>query len=211
MGYPGKRLFDLIGSVVVLLLASPLMVLAALVVAIRMGRPVLFKQERPGFNETLFHIYKFRTMKHFRNEMDEPSSDRDRLTGLGRFLRETSLDELPNLFNVVKGEMSLVGPRPLIQEKGMCSSELEKRRFAMRPGITGWAQVNGRNSISREQRLEYDAWYVEHCSLALDVKILIMTVFVVLRCANVRADSADVLRRREKPLAADPSSLKTSL
>lgn len=210
MEYRGKRLFDVIGAIAALMLCSPLMLLVALVVAIRMGRPILFKQERPGYGERPFSIYKFRTMRICENEADTQVCDQSRITSLGRFLRETSLDELPNLFNVVKGEMSLVGPRPLLKEHGVYLTKRDRLRFAIRPGVTGWSQVNGRNGVSWEQRVEHDVWYVEHCSFMLDVKVLFLTIFVVLNRSNVYSDTADVRRLRQSPCPQEASPATNS-
>jgi sugar transferase EpsL len=189
-GYRGKRALDLVLAVPALIVLSPVMAVVALLVARRMGRPVLFTQVRPGLGERPFAIYKFRTMREAYDAAGQPLPDRDRLTALGRFLRASSLDELPGLFNVLNGEMSLVGPRPLATKYLPYYTERERTRCAVRPGITGWAQVNGRNDLPWDQRLAYDAWYVAHCSLALDLKILAMTVWKVLRRANVHVDTA---------------------
>ncbi len=193
MGYPGKRLLDLFVSVAALVIFSPLLVILALLVAWRMGRPVLFKQTRPGYREQPFAILKFRTMTDAKDAAGNPLPDRDRLTKLGHFLRATSLDELPGLWNVVVGDMSLVGPRPLLVQYGPYYTEQERQRFTVRPGVTGWAQVNGRNDLPWDQRLEHDVWYVEHCSFPLDIKILLLTVLKVLKRSNVRADATDVV------------------
>lgn len=193
MGYRGKRLFDVIAVSLLLLVLSPLMLVVAVLIALRMGRPIVFRQVRPGYLERSFAILKFRTM---RNEFDSNGKalpDRERLTVLGRLLRSTSLDELPGLFNVLAGQMSLVGPRPLLVEYGPHYTERERLRFTVRPGVTGWAQVNGRNESSWDRRLEHDAWYVEHCSFWLDLKILWMTVFKVLKRSDVKVDTTDLL------------------
>ncbi len=190
VGYRGKRLLDLVITVPALIALSPVMAVVAVLVARRMGRPVLFSQARPGLDEQPFPVYKFRTMKEAYDAVGQPLPDRDRLTALGRFLRATSLDELPGLLNVVKGEMSLVGPRPLVTKYLPYYTQRERIRCAVRPGITGWAQVNGRNDLPWDQRLACDVWYVEHCSLVLDLKILGMTVGKVLRRANVQVDTA---------------------
>lgn len=193
MGYRGKRGLDLAGAVTALILFLPLMLAVAVLVAWRMGRPVLYRQVRPGYQERPFGILKFRTMTSATDATGKLLPDRERLTRLGRFLRATSLDELPGLFNVLRGEMSLVGPRPLLKEYGPYYTEREKLRFTVRPGVTGWAQVNGRNDLAWDQRLEHDAWYVEHCSFLLDVKILLLTVLKVLKRSNVRVDTTDIL------------------
>jgi len=190
IGYRGKRLLDLIIAVPALIALFPVMAVVALLVAWRMGRPVLFRQLRPGLDTRPFPMYKFRTMQEANDAAGLPLPDRERLTTLGRFLRATSLDELPGLFNVLRGEMSLVGPRPLVMKYLPYYSERERARFTVRPGITGWAQVNGRNDLPWDQRLACDVWYVAHCSLALDLKILGMTLWKVLRRANIQVETA---------------------
>jgi lipopolysaccharide/colanic/teichoic acid biosynthesis glycosyltransferase len=189
-GYRGKRALDLVITVPALIVLSPVMAVVAALVAWRMGHPVLFRQVRPGLGERPFAVAKFRTMKEAYDAAGRQLPDRERLTALGRFLRVSSLDELPGLFNVIKGEMSLVGPRPLVTKYLPYYTEGERTRCAVRPGITGWAQVNGRNDLPWDQRLACDAWYVAHCSLALDLRILGMTVWKVLRRANIQVDTA---------------------
>jgi undecaprenyl phosphate N,N'-diacetylbacillosamine 1-phosphate transferase len=151
------------------------------------GFPVLFTQDRPGFHEKIFKIFKFRTMKTQKNGENLP--DHQRMTKIGSFMRKTSLDELPQLFNVIKGELSLVGPRPLLVEYLPLYNNKQKKRHLVKPGITGWAQVNGRNAISWEQKFDYDVWYVENWSLALDLKILALTFFKVIKRSGVNASS----------------------
>jgi lipopolysaccharide/colanic/teichoic acid biosynthesis glycosyltransferase len=146
---------------------------------------VFFTQQRPGKNEVVFRLLKFKTMNDKRNEAGNLLPDADRLTAIGRFIRKTSLDELPQLWNVLKGDMSLIGPRPLLVEYLPLYNETQKRRHEVRPGITGWAQVNGRNDISWEQKFEYDVWYVDHCSLLLDFKILWLTVMKVFKSEGI--------------------------
>jgi len=152
-----------------------------------MGRPVLFKQMRPGLNGKPFYMYKFRTMTYERDEQGTLLSDELRLTGLGRFLRSTSLDELPELFNILKGDMSLVGPRPLLMQYLDRYTPEQARRHEVKPGITGWAQVNGRNAISWEEKFALDVWYVDNCSLWLDMKILLMTLVKVFKREGISA------------------------
>lgn len=192
--YWGKRTLDLAGSLAALVLFSPVMLIVAGLVAWRMGRPILFQQVRLGYREQPFTMLKFRTMTGETDASGIALPDCDRLTALGHFLRDTSLDELPGLFNVVRGEMSLVGPRPLLVEYGPYYTDQERLRFQVRPGITGWAQVNGRNDIAWDRRLEYDVWYVKHISFWLDVRILLLTVLKVLQRSNVRADPTHVSR-----------------
>lgn len=176
-----KRTLDVIAASVLLLLFSPIMLLTALAVRLAHGKPVLFKQIRPGLHEQLFAIYKFRTMTSDVDSNDQLLPDRDRITRVGLFLRATSLDELPQLLNVLRGEMSLVGPRPLLVKYLPCYSDRERLRFQVRPGITGLAQVSGRNEISWDKRLELDAQYVERISLLYDLHLLWKTIVKVLR------------------------------
>lgn len=180
-----KRTLDLSLAILALLLLAPLLLIIALLVRIFLGSPVLFRQTRPGLHGRPFTLLKFRTMLERRDEHGNYLSDEQRVTRFGRFLRASSLDELPELWNVVKGDMSLVGPRPLLIEYLPLYTERQARRHEVRPGITGWAQVNGRNDISWEQRLEHDVWYVDHRSLALDLKILVLTVAQVFRCKGI--------------------------
>jgi len=176
-----KRGIDLVGSSAVLAATAPVVLASAVAVRLSMGSPVLFTQERAGQSGESFRIVKFRTMRAVRPGEDEVASDADRLTAVGRFLRSTSLDELPTLLNVVKGDMSLVGPRPLLLRYLDRYSPRQARRHEVKPGITGWAQVHGRNSISWEEKFELDVWYVENHSLRVDMKTLALTVAQVLR------------------------------
>ncbi|MAD74879.1 MAG: sugar transferase [Rheinheimera sp.] len=171
-----KRLVDILLSSVGLALTLPLMIVVGLLVSLKLGRPVIFSQVRPGFNRKAFKILKFRTMLDSVGIDGKTLPDDQRLTRFGRILRSTSLDELPGLFNVLKGDMSLVGPRPLLMEYLPLYSAEQARRHEVRPGITGWAQVNGRNAISWEEKLKLDIWYVDNRSLWLDIKILFLTV-----------------------------------
>ncbi len=178
-----KRLFDLTFACALLLFAGPLMLLTAYAVLLSMGRPVLFRQLRPGYRRAPFTILKFRTM---REGTGEARDDEARLTRVGAFLRRTSLDELPELFNVIRGEMSFVGPRPLLMEYLPLYSPEQDRRHGALPGITGWAQVNGRNAIRWEEKFRLDAWYVDNRSLALDIRILLLTVLAAASGRGVR-------------------------
>jgi sugar transferase EpsL len=180
-----KRVLDIAGAAVGLIVSSPAIVGAAVAVAISMGRPVLFRHVRPGLNGQLFTLYKFRTMHPVREGEVYFRTDKDRLTPVGRFLRRTSIDELPELWNVLRGEMSLVGPRPLLVEYLPRYTAEHAKRHDVRPGITGWAQVNGRQAIPFSTRLDLDRWYVEHWSLWLDVKILMRTARDVFRRSGV--------------------------
>lgn len=177
----GKRLFDLLLATLALIILLPLLVLLALLVRLRLGTPVFFKQQRPGLNGKPFILYKFRTMVDKRDKHGHLLPDGERLTAFGRFLRSTSLDELPELLNVLRGEMSLVGPRPLLMQYLQRYTPQQARRHTVRPGITGWAQVNGRNALSWEEKFALDIWYVDHMSFKLDIKILLLTLWSVLR------------------------------
>lgn len=174
-----KRLFDLsLAFLALAILFLPLIIISILVFCF-LGRPIFFKQQRPGLNEKIFYLIKFRTMKNDRNQSnpnDEMVPDEMRITKFGSVLRKLSLDELPTLFNVIKGDMSLVGPRPLLVKYLPLYSSKERIRHRVKPGITGWAQVNGRNEISWDKKFEYDVWYVNNQSFLLDIKILLMTI-----------------------------------
>jgi len=176
-----KRLIDVCVAVVLLVVTSPALVISALLIRATMGAPVLFRQQRPGYLGQPFMLLKFRTMREAMGRDGVPLPDEDRLTGVGRLLRRTSLDELPQLLNVVRGDMSLVGPRPLLMEYLGLYSATEARRHEVRPGITGWAQVSGRNATSWPERFALDVWYVDHRSLGLDMRILLRTLLTVLR------------------------------
>jgi lipopolysaccharide/colanic/teichoic acid biosynthesis glycosyltransferase len=177
----GKRLFDLSLTLPVLLLAVPLLLLLALLVRLRLGAPVLFKQQRPGLHGKPFTLFKLRTMTDARDAAGHLLPDAERLTPFGRFLRSTSLDELPELINIVRGDMSLVGPRPLLMQYLDLYSAEQMRRHDVLPGVTGWAQVNGRNALSWEQKFALDVWYVDHQSLWLDIAILALTLVKLLQ------------------------------
>lgn len=174
----GKRSFDIIFSFLSLFVLLPLFSIIAIVIFLSYGRPILFIQERPGKNGRIFKLIKFRTMKTI---TDQALGDEDRITPVGRLLRSSSLDELPELYNVLIGDMSFVGPRPLLVEYLDLYSEFQNRRHETKPGITGWAQVNGRNSISWKEKFELDVWYVDNRSFLLDVKIIIITLKKILQ------------------------------
>jgi len=182
-----KRAFDFVVSLLCLILLSPLMALISVLVYCDVGRPVLFVQERPGLHGVPFRLRKFRTMRTLVDQDGVPLPDEQRLTRIGTFLRRWSLDELPELWNVLVGEMSLVGPRPLLMEYLPLYTERQARRHLMKPGLTGLAQVSGRNNLSWEEKFELDAYYVEHWSLALDFVILMKTVWQVLSGTGVNA------------------------
>ena len=185
---PGKRGLDVIGSLVLLIVLSPLLAVLALLVRIRIGEPVLFRQRRPGRQGTPFVLLKFRTMTEATGASGMVLPDSARLLPLGRTLRSLSLDELPELWNVLTGEMSLVGPRPLLMEYLPLYSAEHARRHEVRPGITGWAQVNGRNQSSWDNRFALDIWYVDHVSLWLDLRILLRSVFYIVARQGISAE-----------------------
>ena len=184
-----KRLFDVIVSAAGLILLSPLLALLAVLVRINLGSPIFFRQERPGLHEKIFRLYKFRSMKDAVDRNGNELPDAERLSRFGSLLRASSLDELPELFNVLKGEMSLVGPRPLLVKYLPLYNEEQHRRHDVLPGITGWAQVNGRNAISWEEKFRLDVWYVDHWSPLLDLKILFMTVKKVFIREGISAEN----------------------
>ena len=181
MGYRGKRTFDLVLTVPALALLSPVLATTALLVRIKLGSPIFFRQQRPGLYGKPFTLLKFRTMTDACDSDGNLLPDEQRLTSFGQFLRRTSLDELPELFNVLKGDMSLVGPRPLLMQYLDRYTPQQMRRHEVKPGITGWAQVNGRNALTWEQKFALDVWYVDHLSLWLDLKIILLTIWKVLR------------------------------
>ena len=183
-----KRSFDIIVSLLTLVILLPIIGVTALLIRSKIGSPVLFKQQRPGFNEKPFYVYKFRSMTDERDEQGELLQDDVRLTSFGKVVRKLSLDELPQLLNVLKGDMSFVGPRPLLMEYLPLYNKRQARRHDARPGITGWAQVNGRNAISWEEKFELDVWYVENWSFWLDIKILFMTVLKVFKSEGISQD-----------------------
>jgi len=183
-----KRYLDLIIALLLLVVLSPLLAVISVCITVVMGRPVLFRQSRAGLNGQLFHMIKFRTMHDGRAPDGTLLPDEQRLPPFGRFLRSTSLDEFPELWNVLRGDMSLVGPRPLLPEYLPLYSAEQARRHSVLPGLTGWAQVNGRNAISWDQKFALDVWYVDHRSLWLDVRILLKTLATVLRRVGVSQD-----------------------
>lgn len=190
-----KRVFDFLVAFTVLLLAAPVILIVAFLVAIKLGRPVLFSQQRPGKDGNVFRMYKFRSMTDARDAKGTLLPDEERLPAFGKLLRSTSLDELPGLWNVLKGDMSLVGPRPLLVEYLPLYSDEQARRHEVRPGITGWAQVNGRNAISWQQKFDYDLWYVNNQSFGLDIKILFLTVKKVLVRADISQDNQATMEK----------------
>jgi len=188
-----KRLFDLIISGIALLLIGWLLVLIAIFLHFaNKGAGAFFLQERPGKDEKIFKVIKFKTMTDERDAEGKLLPDAQRLTKVGKFVRSTSIDELPQLINVFKGDMSLIGPRPLLPSYLLVFDDFQKRRMEVRPGITGWAQVHGRNHLKLSKKFEYDVWYVDHCSLWLDIKIVWMTILNVLKRSDVGEGNADM-------------------
>lgn len=196
-----KRAFDIVVAVGGLIFLAPLLAAVALLIRIRMGSPVLFRQQRPGLNGRPFYILKFRTMTNDTDDKGNPLPDEQRLPMLGKFLRSSSIDELPELLNVLRGEMSLVGPRPLLMEYLNYYTPEEARRHNVRPGITGWAQINGRNMVSWEERFKLDVWYTENWNLLLDFRILGATFWQVLRRDGINAASHATMPKFERRIS----------
>ena len=190
-----KNLFDKTLALFLIILFSPIYIVVSLLIFFKMGSPILFRQKRPGYKEKIFGIYKFRTMTNEKDEFGNLLPDDKRLVGIGKFIRSTSLDELPQLFNVLKGEMSFVGPRPLLEEYLLLYNEKQKRRHDVKPGITGWAQVNGRNAISWEQKFDYDVWYVDNQSFWLDIKILWLTFLKVVKRSDISSSTSSTMEK----------------
>ena len=185
-----KRLFDMITASFLLVIFAPLMICTALIIRVKMGKPVLFRQLRPGFKGKPFYLYKFRTMTEAVDREVKISEDRQRLTSTGRWIRKYSLDELPQLINVLKGELSFVGPRPLLMAYLDRYTVEQARRHDVKPGITGWAQVNGRNTLTWEDKFAMDVWYVDNQSIWLDLKIMVLTLFKVLKAEGISKDGS---------------------
>lgn len=185
-----KRFFDIFSSLLAIILLSPILLITAVTVRIKLGSPVLFKQERPGKDEKIFVLKKFRTMTDERDENGELLPDDVRLTKFGRFLRSTSIDELPELFNILKGDMSVIGPRPLLVRYLPRYNEYQHRRHEVRPGLSGWAQVNGRNTVSWEEKFRMDVEYVDNYSLLFDIKILFLTIVNVLKHEGISSETS---------------------
>lgn len=183
-----KRLFDIAAAVMGLILLAPVMAVVAYLIRKRLGSPVLFRQIRPGLGGKAFQMVKFRTMRDAVDANGNPLPDSERMTDFGRFLRSSSLDELPELWNVIKGEMSLVGPRPLLMEYIPLYDAVQLRRHEVRPGVTGWAQINGRNALSWDEKFELDVWYVNNQSFWLDIKIILLTIKKVLIKDGISAE-----------------------
>ncbi|WP_456068520.1 sugar transferase [Eubacterium sp.] len=185
-----KRILDIISSLLAIILLSPLLGMLAVIGAFEMKGNPFFTQERPGKDEKIFELVKFRTMTDAKDESGELLSDAERLTKYGKFLRNTSLDELPELFNILKGDMSVIGPRPLLVKYLPRYNQYQHRRHEVRPGLSGWAQVNGRNAISWEDKFNYDVEYVDNYSIVMDVKILFMTILNVLKREGISSETS---------------------
>lgn len=185
-----KRFFDIVSSLLAIIVLSPLLLVIAILVRIKLGSPVLFKQERPGKDEKIFTLMKFRTMTDERDENGELLPDEIRLTKFGKFLRSTSIDELPELFNILKGDMSVIGPRPLLVQYLPRYNAHQHRRHEVRPGLSGWAQVNGRNAISWQEKFNLDVEYVDNYSFFMDIKILFMTVINVFKRDGISSETS---------------------
>ena len=189
-----KRILDFIFAIFLLVMASPVMILAAIAIKIEDPKgPILFRQKRPGKNAKIFTVYKFRTMRVETERDGRPLTDMERMTKIGSLLRKTSIDELPQLFNIIRGEMSFIGPRPLLVQYLEFYSSEQMRRHEATPGITGWAQVNGRNAISWEQKFEYDVWYVDNQSFLLDFRITIHTIINILKRKGINYSSSNTM------------------
>ena len=185
-----KRLFDIILAIFLIIILLPLFIIISIIIYFRIGTPIIFKQTRAGLDGNLFTIYKFRTMSDEREKNGELLPDDKRLNSVGLAIRKSSLDELPQLFNVLKGDMSFVGPRPLLAEYLTLYNEEQSRRHSVLPGITGWAQVNGRNAISWEDKFRYDVWYVDNQSFLLDLKILWLTFLKVIKRSDISSNNS---------------------
>ena len=180
-----KFLFDIFFAILLFILLAPIYLIVIILIRLKLGSPVFFVQERPGKDGKIFKMIKFRTMKEAYDKNGNPLPDSERMTSFGNFLRKSSLDELPEILNVLKGEMSFVGPRPLLVEYLPLYNEEQKKRHDVKPGITGWAQINGRNAISWDQKFKLDVWYVENRSFFLDIKILFLTVLKVIKKSDI--------------------------
>jgi lipopolysaccharide/colanic/teichoic acid biosynthesis glycosyltransferase len=192
-----KYLFDRLSALLLLILLLPVFLIVTVAILLSYGKPVFFRQARPGLNEKPFELLKFRTMIDIYDENGNLLPDEERITGVGKWLRKLSLDELPQFINVLKGEMSMVGPRPLLMEYLPLYNEQQVRRHRVKPGITGWAQVNGRNALSWEAKFELDVWYVDHWSLALDFKILVLTLVKVLKREGISQEGKATMDKFE--------------
>jgi sugar transferase EpsL len=201
-----KRALDFLAAGIALIFAAPIMLLIAAAIRMTLGKPILFRQRRPGLNEKCFECLKFRSMNDARDAHGRLLPDEQRVTRLGAFLRNTSLDELPQLWNVLRGDLSLIGPRPLLERYLSYYTEAEQRRHLVRPGLTGWSQIHGRSCLPFDERLAMDVWYVDHLSWKLDLRIFLSTLWIVLTQRGISSDLGDALapldEQRSKSLAA---------
>ena len=188
-----KRLLDIVLSALALVILSPVLLIVAVLVRVRLGSPVIFRQPRPGRDGKSFDLYKFRTMTDERDAEGNLLPDGDRLTAFGKWLRSTSLDELPELWCILKGDMSIVGPRPLLVKYLPLYNEEQRHRHDVRPGLTGWAQVNGRNTLSWEEKFQYDVWYVNHLSFLTDMKVIGLTISKVINREGICGEGSDTM------------------
>lgn len=191
----GKLLFERTLALFLIMLLSPIYIIVSLIIWMKLGRPIFFRQKRPGLNEKIFEMYKFRTMRDDRDEGGELLPNEQRLSPAGNYIRATSLDELPQIYNVLKGDMSFIGPRPLVIEYLEFYNDEQKRRHNVKPGLTGWAQVNGRNAISWDQKFEYDVWYVDNQSFWLDIKIILLTLKKVTKRSDISSGTEFSMKR----------------
>lgn len=198
-----KRIVDLFCAVFATIILSPILAILAFVIKQSMGRPILFEQNRPGKNGEIFKMYKFRTMRETTDINGKRLPDKERLTRIGNFLRKTSLDELPELINIIRGEMSLVGPRPLLSKYLERYTPFQMRRHEVKPGLTGWAQINGRNAIDWKKKFQMDVWYVDNVSFLLDVKIILLTIKKVVLREGISADGEATMPEFNPKKAAD--------
>ena len=192
-----KRPMDFVLSIVAIIVLSPLMLVLAILVRIKLGSPIIFKQDRPGKNEKIFKLYKFRTMTNHTNKLGNLLPDELRLTNFGKFLRSSSLDELPSLVNIIKGDLSIVGPRPLLVQYLPLYNENQKKRHICRPGLTGLAQVNGRNAMTWDEKFKFDVKYIQNVNFLLDIKIIFLTIFKVLKREGINSNSSSTMNKFE--------------
>ncbi len=190
-----KPLGDKLFALLLIVIFSPVIIIVSIFIYFKLGRPIFFRQQRPGFNGEIFGIYKFRTMTNEKDVNGELLPDDQRLIGVGKFIRSASLDELPQFLNILRGEMSFVGPRPLLVEYLPLYSDEQIRRHNVKPGITGWAQVNGRNAISWEDKFKYDVWYVDNLSFLLDMKIIWLTFLKVAKRSDISSDTSATMEK----------------
>jgi undecaprenyl phosphate N,N'-diacetylbacillosamine 1-phosphate transferase len=190
-----KPFFDKLTALIALIIASPIFLLVALLLSIFQNGKVFFTQRRPGLKEKIFLLIKFKTMRDDKDEKGELLPDSERLTWIGKIVRKTSMDEIPQLLNIIKGDMSFIGPRPLLVEYLPLYSEEQKKRHLVTPGITGWAQINGRNTISWQRKFEYDVWYVENQSFLLDFKIIFLTIFKVFKAEGISGEGVATMEK----------------